>query len=237
MIRILIVEKNKEQSAAMRSVMREQGYEVFAVSGEEEALKLFEETDVELIIGSAASGGLELTRELRDAGETVPVILITSEESRAEKRRIFRSGADGYMAAPPDLEELVMRVQSLLWRCKVVDSATLKFGSCRLHADTLTVESSGGEIELRRMEFLLLEKLLSYPGRVFTRAQLMNELWGYDSESDPRTVDTHIRRLRKKLKEVDEIRLITVRGLGYRAAMPRRLRKAEAREKAESVQA
>ena len=131
------------------------------------------------------------------------------------------------MTIPLDLEELQMRVRNLLWRCQIVDGSTLRFGSCQLHSRTLTIETPGGEIELRRMEFLLLEKLLSYPGRIFTRAQLMDELWGYESQSDPRTVDTHIRRLREKLRDVEDIRLMTVRGIGYRAAVPRRVRKAE----------
>lgn len=138
------------------------------------------------------------------------------------------------MPTPVDLEELQMRVQNLLWRCRIVDDAALRFGSCCLHAHSLTLESPKGSIELRRMEFLLLEKLLSYPGRVFTRAQLMDELWGFDTQSDPRTVDTHIRRLRQKLREVDDIRLQTVRGLGYRAAMPRRSQSAGS-ETAETI--
>jgi len=207
------------------AALRELNYEIVWVADALNALTLLDKTRIQLIVANSKCGGMELTRELRDAEDITPVIVITEDATRAEKRRIFRSGADGYMVLPMDLEELQMRVQNLLWRCRIVDDAVLRFGNCRLHAHTLTLETQKGEIAFRRMEFLLLEKLLSYPGRVFTRPQLMDELWGFDSQSDPRTVDTHIRRLRKKLRDVDDIRLLTVRGLGYRAAIPRCIQK------------
>ena len=228
MIRILLIENNDTLLRRIGAALRELNYDIVQVRNATEALARLEQARIQLIVASSACGGMELTRELRDTGDITPVIVIMQEDSRAEKRRIFRSGADGYMVQPLDLEELQMRVQSLLWRCRIVDDAVLRFGSCSLHAQTLTIETPTGEIELRRMEFLLLEKLLSYPGRIFTRPQLMDELWGFESQSDPRTVDTHIRRLRKKLRDVEDIRLQTVRGLGYRAAMPRRLQKLQA---------
>lgn len=234
MIKILIVENNDALARRMAAALRELDYEAVLVADGLAAIDLLAKTGVQLIVANLACGGVELTWELRDADDTTPVIVTVGNISNSDKRRIFRSGADGYMALPLDLEELQMRVQNLLWRCRIVDNAALRFGSCCLYAHTLTLDTPKGEIELRRMEFLLLEKLLSYPGRVFTRAQLMDELWGFDSRSDPRTVDTHIRRLRTKLRDVEDIRLLTVRGLGYRAAMPRRIRKAE-KEKTEET--
>lgn len=225
MIRVLLIEKNDIEAQTITSAMRELHYETMRAESQEEAFERLGEAGVQMIVASSACGGAEFLHTLRENGDTVPAIILTDDESRVEKRRIFRSGADGYMTYPADPEELQMRVKNLLWRCRIVDDAELRFGSCTLHAQTLSLETTRGIYELRRMEFLLLEKLLSYPGRIFTRAQLMDELWGYDNESDPRTVDTHIRRLRKKLRDVEEIRLITVRGLGYRAAMPRRIRK------------
>ena len=235
MVRILLVENNDLRAKRTAASLRELNYAVEQVPDAAAAMARMETCSVQLIVAAVPCGGLELTQELRDAGDITPVIVLTEDNVPAEKRRIFRSGADGYMVLPLDLEELQMRVRSLLWRCRIVDDASLRFGSCCLHAQTLSLETPDGEIELRRMEFLLLEKLLSYPGRVFTRAQLMDELWGYDSQSDPRTVDTHIRRLRKKLREVDDIRLVTVRGLGYRAAIPRRVRRAERLEEKEEI--
>ena len=227
MVRILVVEQDTERKKRIATSLRQMNYEVLHADDEQEALSLLDENSIQLIVASSDCGGILLCQELRDNEDITPLIIITEAPTGQERRRIFRSGADGYMLIPPDPEELQMRVKNLLWRCRIVDDATLRFGSCRLHANTLTIETPKGDIELRRMEFLLLEKLLSYPGRIFTRAQLMDELWGYDSQSDPRTVDTHVRRLRKKLRDVDDIRLLTVRGIGYRAVVPRRLRKAE----------
>lgn len=227
MIRILIVENEAAEGRHMVSAMQALGYTTVLAADSRQAMQELEQASVQLIVAGYHCGGAELCTELRDAGDTIPLLVTAKELTRADKRRIFRAGADGYLALPIDPEELQMRVQNLLWRCRIVDSATLRFGSCCLHAGTLSLVTPEGDIPLRRMEFLLLEKLLSYPGRVFTRAQLMDELWGFDSQSDPRTVDTHIRRLRKKLRDVEDIRLLTVRGLGYRAAAPRRLRRGE----------
>ena len=225
MIRILLAEQNEDRIRKITSALREMNYEVLHADDESSALLLLEKNRIDLIVAASACGGIILCQELRDSGDITPFIVITDIQTGQERRRIFRSGADGYMTAPLDPEELQMRVKNLLWRCKVVDDSTLRFGSSMLHSHTLTIETPEGEIELRRMEFLLLQKLLSYPGRIFTRTQLMDDLWGYDSKSDPRTVDTHIRRLREKLRNVEDIKLQTVRGIGYRAAVPRRIRK------------
>ena len=235
MVRILVVEENKERREHISSALRDMNYEVVHADGEEKALDLLSESSIQLIVANSDCGGTALCQELRDSEDITPFLVITDNSAGQERRRIFRSGADGYMIIPLDLEELQMRVRNLLWRCRIVDDSTLRFGSCRLHSNTLTIETPAGEIELRHMEYLLLEKLLSYPGRIFTRAQLMDDLWGYDSESDQRTVDTHIRRLRKKLRDVEDIRLITVRGLGYRAAVPRKIRKAGKKENKETI--
>lgn len=226
MINILLVEANEEQSHRIETSLCGSGYTVFSVLNMEEALSVLDKTGIQLIVANSDCDGINLTTELREVGNTIPVIVTTANTARAEMRRIFRSRADGYMTFPLDLEELSMRIENLLWRCDVLTESTLRFGSNILHSQTLTLETVNGEIELRRMEFLLLEKLISYPGKIFTRPQLMDELWGYESESDPRTVDTHIRRLRKKLRDVEDIRIQTVRGLGYRAVVPRKIRKA-----------
>lgn len=231
MIKILIVEDDSEQAKRLAVSLRQMDYTVLVAGDEQEALSVLDENNIQLIVANAACGGISLCKELRDAEDSTPFLVITESTSGQERRRIFRSGADGYISPPLDPEEVQMRVRNLLWRCKIVEDSTLYFGSCCLRAQTLTIETQNGDIELRRMEYLLLEKLLSYPGRIFTRSQLMDELWGYDSQSNSRTVDTHIRRLRQKLHDVEDIRLQTVRGIGYRAAVPRRVRKAEKQKK------
>ena len=236
MVRILIVEKNTERTRHITGALREMNYEVLHADDEEGAMSVLDENSIQLIVADSDCGAVSLCQELRDNEDITPFLVVTENSAGQERRRIFRSGADGYMIIPLDLEELQMRVRNLLWRCCIVDDSTLRFGSCKLHSNTMSIETPDGDIELRRMEYLLLEKLLSYPGRIFTRAQLMDELWGYDSESDQRTVDTHIRRLRKKLRDVEDIRLLTVRGLGYRAAVPRRIRKAEKKENKETIE-
>lgn len=222
MIHILAVSQNKELRRKIGASMRECGYSVTEAESGEEALNRLGHESVQLIVADYDAGACDLTAELRENGDTMPVIVLVPTARMGEKRRVFRSGADGYMPLPLDGEELQMRVESLLWRCNIVSDAVLRVGSCELRANTLQVVTPEETIDLRRMEFLLLQKLLSYPGRIFTRAQLMDEIWGYDSESEPRTVDTHIKLLRKKLRGLEDIRIQTVRGLGYRAVRPRR---------------
>jgi DNA-binding response OmpR family regulator len=222
MINILTVSKDTEQLRQMAAAIRRWGYQVFQSEDSDTALALLGRQAVQLIVADYEAGGCELTAELRQAEDATPVIILIPNNSMWDKRRVFRSGADGYMPLPIDMEELQMRIENLLWRCNIVSAAVLKIGSCELHSGTLQLVTPEETIDLRRMEFLLLQKLLSYPGRIFTRPQLMDELWGYDSESEPRTVDTHVKLLRRKLKNVEDIRIQTVRGLGYRVAIPKK---------------
>jgi DNA-binding response OmpR family regulator len=222
MVNILTISENKELSRQMNAALRQWGYQVFQAEESEAALALLGHQSVQLIVADYESGGCDLTAELRQGGDATPVIILIPNNRMWDKRRVFRSGADGYMPLPLDMEELQMRIENLLWRCNIVSASVLKIGSCELHSGTFQLITPEETIDLRRMEFLLLQKLLSYPGRIFTRPQLMDELWGYDSESEPRTVDTHVKLLRRKLKNVEDIRIQTVRGLGYRAAIPKK---------------
>lgn len=218
-ITILTVSDDKERRKLLVSAMREYGYETAEATDARSALECLEHTAVQLVLADYDAGACELTAELRAGESRLPVLVLVPTGRMGEKRRVFRSGADGYMLLPPEKEELQMRVESLLWRCNVVSDSLLRVGSCELHAGTMQLLTPDMTIDLRRLEFLLLQKLLSYPGKIFTRPQLMDELWGYDSDSDPRTVDTHVKLLRKKLRAVDDIRIQTVRGLGYRAVI------------------
>ena len=163
--------------------------------------------------------GYGLIRELREAGDTTPVLMVTVKDSFDDMRTGFHAGADDYLTKPVNFEELLLRVGALLRRCGIQHSGEIAVGGCTLHADTLLVTGEGFSCELRPREFALLQTLLAAPTKIFTRQMLMDELWGYDSESDPRTVDTHIRRLREKLAGAPDFEIQTVRGLGYRAVI------------------
>ena len=216
MIRILVLESNLKYAEKISVSMKELGYSVQTAVSYDEAVAVLLSGGLSLVIGDKNDQACELCKRLRDSRNDIAFIVLTEETDKPAVRKIYRSGADGYMGLPPETEELQMRVKNLLWRCRIEEDAVLIFGDCRLVTESLTLETPEGNISLRHKEFLLLEKLLAYPGKVFTRARLMDDLWGYDSDSGPRTVDTHIRLLRKKLKNVDSIRIQTVRGLGYR---------------------
>ena len=143
--------------------------------------------------------------------------MVTAKQSPVDKRKGFIIGTDDYMVKPIDEEEMVLRVGALLRRSKIVSERKLTVGATTLRYDSLTVEASGEVSELPQKEFLLLFKLLSYPGKIFTRRQLMDEIWDMDSESDERTVDVHISRLRDRYRENPDFEIVTVRGLGYKA--------------------
>ena len=221
MINILVYAQKNDLSERIRDALSLCGYGSVFASDFEEAHRLAADGEVQLVIADYAGRGCELCSTLRDEQNRIPALILSEENSGQERRRIFRSGADGFIVVPFDTEELAMRVRNLLWRCSIEDDASVRFGDCTLYAGSLRVVCGEQTVELRRMEFLLLQKLISYPGRIFTRGQLMDDLWGMDSDSAPRTVDTHIKQLRKKLKNIDSIKIQTVRGLGYRIAKPK----------------
>lgn len=220
MVNILVVDDNKEIRKLMGIHLKRAGYSVFEAANGAEALDMLEHTAIHLMIVDImmpVMDGFELTAELRSADITVPVLMISAKDALDDKREGFRRGADDYMAKPVDMQEMLLRVEVLLRRCHISEKKYVNIGQWKLNPETLRIESDNRYIELRQKEFHLLHKLLSYPNKIFTRQNLMDEIWGYDSESDPRTVDTHIKRLRKKLGKIDDFDIQTVRGLGYRA--------------------
>lgn len=222
MTNILVVEDNQELRGLLRIHLTRAGYAVYEAEDGVKALDTLEHVLIHLIIADIMMpelDGYALTREIREAGMQIPVMMITARDSLEDKRRGFGSGADDYMTKPVDFEEMLLRVEALLRRCNIMQNSVMTVGGCTLHSDTLMVTGEGYSVELRQKEFLLLEKLLSYPMKIFTRQVLMDELWGYDSDSDPRTVDTHVKRLREKLSMVPDFEIQTVRGLGYKAVV------------------
>jgi len=222
MINILIVEDNEQLRKLMSIHLRRAGYSAFEAGNGVEALKVLEDVSIHLIIADIMMpkmDGYELTGELRSAKITIPVLMVTAKETLEDKRKGFKTGVDDYMVKPVDFEEMLLRVEALLRRSNLSSEHILTVGATSLDSDALMVNSGGQSISLPQKEFYLLQLLLSYPQKIFTRQTLMDEIWGYDSETDPRTVDVHIKRLREKFLHSEDFDIETVRGLGYKAVI------------------
>ena len=160
--------------------------------------------------------GYELVRTLRDAGDTTPVLMITAKDSFDDMRAGFMSGTDDYMIKPINVNEMVLRVQALLRRAQMINERRLVIGNTTLEIDSLTVKTENESFILPQKEFMLLYKMASYPGKIFTRQHLMDEIWGYENESDTHTVDVHIGRLRERFRDSKDFKIVTMRGVGYK---------------------
>ncbi|MBE6584732.1 MAG: response regulator transcription factor [Ruminococcaceae bacterium] len=220
MFNIMVVEDDANQRKLMATVLGQYGYTVLTACDGIEALDLLDKKHVDLIILDIMMprmDGFEFTDTLRKSGCNIPILMVSAKQSPLDKRKGFIIGTDDYMTKPVDEEEMVLRVGALLRRSKIINEHKLTVGSTTLYYDSLTVHSPEGEQELPQKEFLLLFKLLSYPNKIFTRRQLMDEIWDMDSESDERTVDVHISRLRDRYRSNPDFEISTVRGLGYKA--------------------
>jgi len=222
MLNILIVEDNLDLRELMSINLRGAGYSVLEAGNGEEALSVLDHSKVHLMIVDLmmpVMDGFELTEAVRNADESIPIMIITAKEALEDKRKSFRKGADDYMVKPIEMEEMLMRVKALLRRADIASDRILRVGECVLSEDSLTLTKGSDMIEFRLKEFRLLHTLLSYPGKIFTRHALMVEIWGYDNESDYRTVDVHIKRLREKVEGITDFEIQTVRGLGYKVVI------------------
>lgn len=220
MINILVVEDNDKLRQLIGTVLTKHGYNpVTAVDGQH-ALELLDTHYIDLIISDIMMpnvDGYELIRRLREAGYNTPVLMVTAKESFKDKQRGYLAGTDDYMVKPIDVNEMILRVGALLRRAQIANERRLVIGEVILDSDSITVYRGDKSLLLPQKEFYLLYKLLSYPNKIFTRQQLMDEIWGMDSETDARTVDVHINRLRDRFKDCPEFEIVTVRGLGYKA--------------------
>nr|WP_283243946.1 response regulator transcription factor [Bianquea renquensis] len=217
---ILIAEDDHSLRTLMRAYLEQEGYKVYLAADGREALTILENTHIDLAICDLMMpflDGFQLTEQLRQANFTLPILVVTAREGLEDKKRAFALGTDDYMVKPVDMNEMIWRVGALLRRAQIVNEHKLTIGNVVLDYDALTVTSEKETLELPRKEFYLLYKLLSYPKKIFTRQQLMDEIWGMDAKTDERTVDVHIKRLREKLGDLEEFKIITVRGLGYKA--------------------
>ncbi len=219
MFHILVVEDDKELRDLFCAVLTENGYTAIPAVDGIDAFDVLDTNYVDLIISDVMMprmDGFELIKSLREANYTMPVLMITARSSTADKREGFRSGTDDYMVKPIDVNEMVWRVEALLRRSQIASRRKVKLGDTILDCDTLIVHTCGGETELPQKEFFLLFKLAASPNHIFTRRQLMDEIWGIDSETDPHTLDVHISRLRDRFRENPDFDIVTIRGLGYK---------------------
>ena len=222
MFQILIVEDDKNARRLMSAVLTRYGYEPLCAVDGVEALEVLDHKHVDLIILDVMMprmDGYEFTHTLRQAGNNIPILMVTARETQDDKKRGFIIGADDYMVKPVDEEEMILRIAALLRRARIAGERQLTVGKTTLYYDAYAVETSEGLAELPQKEFLLLFKLLSYPNKIYTRRQLMDEIWDMDSESDERTVDVHVSRLRERFRSNPDFEILTVRGLGYKAVI------------------
>lgn len=220
MFNIMVVEDDRNTRRLMGAVLEQNGYKPVLAKDGEDALEIMDHTMVDLIILDVMMprmDGYEFAETLRSNDCNLPILMVTAKETIQDKKRGFLIGVDDYMVKPVDEEEMVLRVSALLRRSQIVNEHKMTIGGTLLNYDEMSVNDGEKTQVLPQKEFLLLYKLLSYKDKIFTRRQLMDEIWDMDSESDERTVDVHINRLRDKFGSNPDFEIVTVRGLGYKA--------------------
>lgn len=220
MFQVLVVEDDRELRDLFCTVLEENGYHAIAANDGLQAFDLLESHYIDLIISDVMMpklNGFEMTQAIRSAGYTMPILIISAKGQAADKQKGFQSGIDDYMVKPIDVNEMIWRVEALLRRSQIISQRKVRIGSSELNSDTYTLRCGEQEVVLPQKEFLLLFKLLSAPDRIFTRTQIMDEIWGVDQERDSHTLDVHISRLREKCKDNPDFDIVTMRGLGYKA--------------------
>ena len=220
MFHILVVDDDKHTRLLMRAVLEGENYQVTTAENGEKALEALEREHIDLAVLDVMMPGMdgyEYTRTLRSAQNDLPILMVSAKQLPADRKQGFLVGTDDYMTKPVDEEEMLLRIKALLRRAKIVSEKKITIGEMTLDYDSFTVTKNGQTQELPQKEFLLLYKLLSYPGKIFTRIQLMDEIWGSDTDTGWETVTVHIGRLRKRFEGWPEFEIQSVRGLGYKA--------------------
>ncbi len=220
MFKILVVEDDTNTRKLMCAVLKQNGFETYGAEDGIVALNLMEKHHVDLVVLDLMMpnmDGYEVTRQLRLSWKNLPILMVTAKQEPKDKRQGFLVGTDDYMTKPVDEEEMVLRIKALLRRAQIASDHKLTVGKAVLDYDALTVSREDEVITLPQKEFYLLFKLLSYPNMIFTRLQLMDEIWGMESETDDHTLNVHINRLRDRFRDWSEFEIVTVRGLGYKA--------------------
>lgn len=220
MFSILVVEDDEILNKMICAKLKQEQYKVLTAFDGEEAVKIMENEHIDLIISDIMMpnmDGYELTKELRSVNYNMPILMVTAKNQIDDMENGFLVGADDYMIKPINLKEMIIRVKALLRRAQIVNEKKLSFKNTVLDYEALTVMTDGEQYEMPPKQFYLLFKLLSYPNKIFTRLDLLDEIWGMEKDTDERNVDAHIKKIRKKFENNQDFEIITVRGLGYKA--------------------
>ncbi|MBQ2177519.1 MAG: response regulator transcription factor [Oscillospiraceae bacterium] len=220
MFHILVADDDRDTRRLLRAVLEDAHYTVFTACDGEEAMRVLDREHIDLVVLDVMMphiDGYEFTQSLRTVSSELPILMISARQLPEDRKRGFLVGTDDYMTKPLDEEELLLHIKALLRRAKIVSERRIVVGDAVLDYDSMTVRRGNEVQELPQKEFLLLYKLLSYPGKIFTRIQLMDEIWGAESDTGWETVTVHIGRLRKRFEHWNEFSIESVRGLGYKA--------------------
>lgn len=220
MINVLVIEDEENIRTIIKKVLTREGYKVLEAGSAEEGLEIIDKKPIDLIVLDVTlpnMDGYEFTKELRSSHMEIPILMATARQLPMDKHKGFIVGTDDYMTKPLDMDEFILRIKALLRRSKIVSERKIQIGKVTLDYDSLTVTRENEKTTLPQKEFYLLYKLLSYPDKIFTRLELMDEIWGYETDSEDTTINVHINRLRKKFESYPEFEIKATRGLGYKA--------------------
>ena len=219
MLKILVVDDDKNIRRLIEAHLCQAGFEVILAKNGQEALDIMCARHLDMVVADIMMphiDGYEMVSDIRHMDDKIPILMITAKDAFEDKKRAFGIGADDYITKPIDIDEMLLRIAALLRRAKISSEQKISLGDFCINAELRVVQMGKSPLELPRKEFDLLFKLLSYPKKIFTRRQLMDEIWGMESNADERTVDVHIKRLREKLEGCSQFEIVTVRGLGYK---------------------
>ena len=220
MFNILVVDDDKNTRLLMKAVLESENYSVYTAKEGKEALDVMDKNHIDLAVVDIMMPGMdgyEFTKILRESDEKLPILMVSAKQLSNDRKKGFMVGIDDYMTKPVDEEEMLLHINALLRRANIANERKIVIGNVTFDYDSLTVTKDKETMELPQKEFLLIYKLLSYPGKIFTRIQLMDEIWGAESDTGWETVTVHIGRLRKRFEGWDEFEIESVRGLGYKA--------------------
>ena len=220
MFNILVIDDDKNARYLIHEILEGAGYHVLSAENGAKAFDIMENNHIDLVIVDIMMpviNGYEFTSSIREFNKELPILMISAKQSSEDRKKGFKLGIDDYMSKPIDNEELLLHIKALLRRANMLSEKKLQIGDVVLDYDSLTVSKNDEVYELPQKEFYLLFKLLSYPNKIFTRIQLMDEIWGLDCETSSDTLSVHILRLRKRFENWNEFKIESIRGLGYKA--------------------